>query len=243
MTPFMTPSSRRPAALADTASVDTVGPRRTADKPADRSRVRAVPPFTAASAPTLGSVTKPASAGFVALLSYATCVPVFMTTERIAVPVGSAACACFRHTWLKRLSPRRLWPLSSSFPECISALSGSATVIDVAFLPVSTPRESHTGYGATAAAEDAAKANSNCIKQVSCTFRNACLVGLARTSGPQNARIVTPIMRPAILLNRQGFPALQPFLERRSRQRLHLGCAAFSCISCTRIRRVLHQVL
>lgn len=180
----MTPLSRRIAALAVTASIDAVEPRSPAVELANSSWVRAALPFTAASTPTFGSVTKSASAGFAAPLLYATCVPVFMTTERIAVPVGSAACTCFRHTWLKRLSPRRSWPLSSSFPECISVLSGSATVIEVAFMPDSGPRENHLRGGQPQPRKRRRKQTRIAFKQVSCTFRNACLAGLTRTFGP-----------------------------------------------------------
>ncbi|MCP3706555.1 hypothetical protein M3I54_06075 [Paraburkholderia sp. CNPSo 3274] len=83
--------------------------------------------------------------------------------------------------------------------------------IDVALVPASTLRLCHAWRGATAFTDDAAKAGLNCINQVSCAFRNACLMAFSWMSSLQNARIVTPIMRRAILLNRQGFPALQPY--------------------------------
>ena len=42
-------------------------------------------------------------------------------------------------------------------------------------------------------------------------------------------------MRRAILLKRWGFPALQPYFERRIPQKAQPGCDYFSCISCTTV--------
>jgi hypothetical protein len=42
-------------------------------------------------------------------------------------------------------------------------------------------------------------------------------------------------MRRAILLNRWGFPALQPYFERGIQQKAQPGCDCFSCISCTTV--------
>ncbi len=165
-------------------------------------------PFTAASARIFRTATKTALAP---RLAHATCVPARTVTRAPVDPHGSATRG--------------------------QAFSGSATVIDVALLPCRAPRMCRAWRGATAAAAVAATANSICIKQVSCAFRNACLTGLALTSGPQNARIVTPIMQAAILLNRQGFPALQPFSRKHSKHGCTVGCAVFSCISCTKNRQ------
>ncbi|SDC26545.1 hypothetical protein SAMN05421548_105114 [Paraburkholderia lycopersici] len=115
--------------------------------------------------------------------------------------------------------------------------------VGVALVPARAPRPRHALRGATTVAEDTAQANSNCINEVSCAFRNACLKAFSSMPNLQNARIVTPIMRLAILLNRQGFPALQPYFLIAAGLGLHLGCAAFSCISCTKWRRAPHHVL
>jgi hypothetical protein len=42
-------------------------------------------------------------------------------------------------------------------------------------------------------------------------------------------------MRRAILLNRQGFPALQPYIEKNRCVVAQPGCDNFPCISCTAI--------
>ncbi|WP_157025788.1 hypothetical protein [Paraburkholderia heleia] len=52
-------------------------------------------------------------------------------------------------------------------------------VIDVALVPVSTLRLCHTWHDATAFTDDAAKADLNRINQVSCAFRNACLMAFS----------------------------------------------------------------
>ncbi|WP_154677994.1 hypothetical protein [Paraburkholderia nodosa] len=52
-------------------------------------------------------------------------------------------------------------------------------MIDVALVPVSALRPCHALRGATALTDDAAKADLNCINQVSCAFRNACLMAFS----------------------------------------------------------------
>jgi hypothetical protein len=52
-------------------------------------------------------------------------------------------------------------------------------MIDVVLVPVSTLRLCHALRGATAFTDDAAKADLNCINQVSCAFRNACLMAFS----------------------------------------------------------------
>ncbi|HKR44761.1 MAG TPA: hypothetical protein VJU59_34665 [Paraburkholderia sp.] len=52
-------------------------------------------------------------------------------------------------------------------------------MIDVALVPVSTLRLCPVWRGATALTDDAAKADLNCIYQVSCAFRNACLMAFS----------------------------------------------------------------
>ncbi|MEM5450799.1 hypothetical protein AB4Y36_02020 [Paraburkholderia sp. BR10936] len=96
-------------------------------------------------------------------------------------------------------------------------------MIDVVLVPVSTLRLSHALRGATAFADDAAKADLNCINQVSCAFRNACLMAFAWNVQPSerahcNANYATGnIVEPAgfsciatiFLDNRMGWVAPQ----------------------------------
>lgn len=157
----------------------------------------------------------------------ASCMPISatgMTTGIASIPVLFAADA------RKERGPKRDSPLSPSRPERITALTWCTVAFDAAHLPARVPPPHRAARGATAAASDAASANSICINKVSCAFRIARLKGVKPSGRAHcNSNYATGNM-----LSRQGFPALQPLFESRLEMRLHPGCAIFSCISCTK---------